>query len=238
MRLTKTAKAAATLLCLLGTGAQADWTFVGGWTDPINGFEADAAVSTAPDGTTLHLYRNPIGRVYALFTLPDDAGEIAPEGPVATLNPDGFKTKVIEARAEQGRVVEYAAVLGHRLRDRLWHGEGSAPAFGTLHDLINAPRVSATFNLAAGGEHTATWSMNGAGTPIARAIGISIEGAAAGDQWDDAAAAALLAAMTTCQFPKLDITCVQHVTACSDKISIDRDIEGFETCIAADGTKP
>ncbi|MEM8653963.1 MAG: hypothetical protein AAGF36_04395 [Pseudomonadota bacterium] len=235
----KTAKAVfgVTLALLAATAARADWQFVEDWTDPINGFDTSAAMTTADDGTTLHLYRNPIGRVYALFTLPDGTGTLDREGPVASLTPEGFDTKVIEARAEQGRVIEFATSTGRSLRDRLWHGQGSAPV-GTLQDLINAPTVSATFTLSEGREHRATWSMQGAGTPIAQAIGITIEGAAAGDVWDDTAAQALLAAMTACQFPKLDVTCVQQVTTCSDKISVDRDIEGFETCIAVNAADP
>ncbi|MEL7130803.1 MAG: hypothetical protein AAGK77_00180 [Pseudomonadota bacterium] len=231
----KTAKAvfAAILTLLITPSARAEWQFVQDWTDPINGFDTKAAMTTAADGTTLHLYRNPIGRVYALFTLPQDSGTLRPSGEVARLTPKGFDTKTIEARAEQGRVIEFATSTGSSLRDRLWHGEGAAPV-GTLRDLIQAPSVTATFILAEGGEHNATWSMDDAGTPIAQALGISIEGAAAGDVWDDTAAQALLAAMTACQFPKLDVSCVQHVTTCSDKISIDRDIEGFETCVALD----
>lgn len=229
----RTAKVGCAALCLLGTPASAEWSFVEPWTDPINGFDTKAAVTTADDGTTLHLYRNPIGRVYALFTLPEGKGAISEDGQVATLTPEGFDTKVIEARTEQGRVVEFATSTGKTLRDRLWHGEGKAPAFGTLHDMIEAPSITATFTLTDGSEHTATWPMTASGTPIARALGITVEGAAAGDEWDDAAAQALLAAMTTCQFPKLDVTCVQKVTACSDKISQDRDIDGFDSCIAA-----
>ena len=230
----KTARAVIAALCLWATTAQADWRFVEEWTDPINGFEAKAAVTSAPDGTTLHLYRNPIGRVYALVTLPDGTPDIAREGQVATLTPEGFATKEIEARAEQGRVVEFATSTGRALRDRLWHGEGAAPAFGTLHDIVEAPNLTATLTLVDGTTHQAEWSMQGAGTPIAQAIGITIEGAAAGDEWDDAAAQALLAAMTVCQFPKLDVACVQKVTTCSNKISVDRDIDGFERCIASD----
>ena len=188
---------------------------------------------TADDGTLLHLYRNPIGRVYALFTLPEDGPAFAAEGAVATLTPEGFDPKSIEARAERGRVVEYAATEGRALRDRLWHGEGTAPAFGTLHDIIEAPSLSATFTLSDGSTHTAIWSMDGAGTPMAHALGITIEGAAAGQEWEDAAAQALLAAMTTCQFPRLDVACVQKVTACSDRISDARDIDGFDACVAA-----
>ncbi|WP_299547643.1 hypothetical protein [uncultured Tateyamaria sp.] len=229
----RTAKAAATTFLLLCTPAWAEWTFVDPWTDPINGFDTKAAVTTADDGTSLHLYRNPAGRVYALFTLPEGKGDIAVEGQVATLTPEGFDTKVIEARTERGRVVEYAASTGRTLRDRLWHGEGTAPAFGTLHDMIEASSLTATFTLSDGNEHAATWSMATSGTPIAQALGITVQGAAAGDEWDDAAAQALLAAMTTCQFPKLDVTCVQKVTACSDKISQDRDIEAFDSCVAA-----
>ena len=230
----KTANAVAAALCAVGTTAQAEWRTVDTFTDPFNGFDARAAVTEAADGTALHLYRNPIGRVYALFTLPDGDATFASEGPVATLTPEGFDPKTIEARPERGRVVEYAATDGRILRDRLWHGEGTAPAFGTLHDLIEAPSLSATFTLSDGSLHTATWSMDGSGTPIAHALGITIEGAAAGQEWEDAAAQALLAAMTTCQFPKLDVTCVQKVTACSDRISQDRDIDGFDACIAAE----
>ncbi|WP_299044260.1 hypothetical protein [uncultured Tateyamaria sp.] len=228
----KTAEATGVVLCLLATTAKADWHFVEDWTDPVNGFEAKAAVSTADDGTALHLYRNPIGRVYALITLPDGTPDIVREGMVASLAPEGFDPKQIEARTEQGRVIEFATSTGRALRDRLWHGEGSAPAFGTLHDIVEAPSLTATLSLVDGTQHSATWSMDGAGAPIAQAIGITIEGAAAGDAWDDAAAQALLAAMTICQFPKLDVTCVQKVTACSDKISVDRDIDGFDACIA------
>ena len=228
----KTAKAAAVALCLLATAAHAEWRFVEDWTDPINGFEAKAAVTSADDGTTLHLYRNPVGRVYALVTLPEGVPDVLREGQVATLTPEGFEPKQIEARTEQGRVVEFATSTGRALRDRLWHGEGSAPAFGTLHDIVEAPSLTAELSLDGGGTHSTTWSLQGAGTPIAQAIGITIEGAAAGDEWDDAAAQAMLAAMTVCQFPKLDVACVQKVTTCSDKISVDRDIDGFELCVA------
>ncbi|MBY5934817.1 hypothetical protein KUV51_17550 [Tateyamaria omphalii] len=228
----KTARAVAAALCLLGSAAHAEWRTIDGFSDPFNGFDTRAAVTEAADGTILHLYRNPVGRVYALFTLPETGPDFAAEGPVATLTPQGFDPKSIEARSEAGRVVEYAATQGRTLRDRLWHGEGTAPAFGTLHDLIEAPEIAATFTLSDGSTHSTTWSMAGAGTPIAHALGITIEGAAAGQEWEDAAAQALLAAMTTCQFPKLDVTCVQKVTACSDKISTDRDIDGFDACVA------
>ncbi|WP_299649729.1 hypothetical protein [uncultured Tateyamaria sp.] len=221
-------------MCLLcGAPAWAEWRFVDGFTDPVNGFDTNAAASTAPNGTTLHLYRNPIGRVYALITLPEGAADIAPEGQVATLTPEGFDSKVIEARSEPGRVVEFANSTGRTLRDRLWHGEGTAPAFGTLHDLIEAPAVTASLTLSDGSDLQSTWTMEGAGTPIAQALGLTIEGAAAGQEWEDAASQAILAAMTTCQFPTLDMACVQKVTTCSDKISKERDIDGFDSCVAA-----
>ncbi|MEX0365438.1 MAG: hypothetical protein AB3N22_05180 [Ruegeria sp.] len=229
----KTARAVAVTLCLWGSAAVgADWQFVDDWTDPINGFATKAATTTSPEGVALHLYRNPAGRVYALFTLPESAGGLPKDGVAATLTPEGFDSKVIEARTDQGRVIEYATTEGPHLRDRLWHGEGRAPAFGTLHDILEAPEVSANFALAGGAELNTAWSMTGAGTPIARALGITIEGASAGDEWDDAASQALLAAMTACQFPKLDVECVQKVTTCSSKISNDRDIEAFDTCVS------
>ena len=229
----KTAKAVAVALCLSGTPVVADdWRFVENWTDPINGFTTQAATRLSPEGVALHVYRNPGGRVYALFTLPEDGGRVPEDGVVATLTPDGFDSKVIEARSDQGRVIEYATSTGTQLRDRLWHGEGQAPAFGTLHDMLNAPKISVTFTLEGDTELTTGWSMTGAGTPIARALGITVDGAAAGEAWDEAASQALLAAMTACQFPKLDVTCVQKVTACSSKISDDRDIDAFDACVA------
>jgi len=229
----RTARALATALTIWGGAAHAEWTFVEAFTDPVDGFDTKAATITAGTGDTLHLYRNPIGRVYALFSLPDGS-TLANDGIVATLTPEGFETKQIEARGERGRVVEYAVSDGSILRDRLWHGEGRAPAFGTFHDLLDAPTVTATFTLADGTTRTATWDMTGAGTPIAQALGITIEGVAAGAEWEDAAAQSLLAAMTACQFPQLDVACVQKVTACSAKISDDRDIDGFEVCVAAE----
>ncbi|WP_299367568.1 hypothetical protein [uncultured Tateyamaria sp.] len=221
----------ALLLCLMAGPAMADWTFVPDWTDPFDGFETRAATTTSANGVTLHLYRNPIGRVYALFTLPDGTAPMATSGPVATLTPQDAKPKTIEARTERGRLIEYALSDGQTLRDRLWHGEGTAPAFGTFHDMINAPRVQASFTLTDGTLDT-TWDMAGAATPIAQALGVSMDGVPAGQAWEESAAQALLAAMTTCQFPKLDVTCVQHVTACSTHISDDRDIDAFELCVS------
>jgi len=223
---------AALLFWALAGPALAEWTYVPVWTDPVDGFDTRAATTTNADGATLHLYRNPIGRVYALFTLPDSTGDMITTGPVMTLTPDGFDTKTIEARAERGRVVEYAISTGRAVRNRLWHGEGQAPAFGTFHDMLEAPHVSATFTLTNDTTFQTTWSTDGAATPIAQAIGVSMDGIPAGAEWEETAAQALLAAMTTCQFPKLDVMCVQHVTTCSTHISEDRDIPGFDACIA------
>lgn len=215
--------------------AWADWAFVERWSDPIQGFDTRAATSTNDDGFALHLYRNPVGRVYALITLPDGTPDLVRQGPVATLTPDGFDPKQIEAQGERGRVVEYATSTGRRVRDRLWHGEGQAPAFGTFHDLLEAPGLSVTLVLGSGETVETRWSMDGAATPIAQALGISIDGVPAGAEWEDAAAQALLAAMTACQFPKLDVICVQKVSTCSARISEDRDIDAFEGCVAKGG---
>ena len=223
------------LLCLLAGPALADWQFVAKWNEPIGGFDTRAATTTNADGYTLHLYRNPAGRVYALYSLPEDSAELASEGTVATLTPKGFDPKTIEAAQSRGIVVEYAISTGRTLRDRLWHGEGQAPAFGTFHDVLAAPELSVAFTLADGEQVETSWTMEGADNPIAQALGISMNGVPAGAEWEDAAAQALLAAMTTCQFPKLDVLCVQKVSTCSAKISDDRDIDGFDACVAEDG---
>lgn len=220
-------------LLVLGHPAHADWQFRQTWSDPLQDFETRAATTTNAGGFTLHLYRNPIGRVYALITLPDDTPDLLREGRVATLIPEGFAPKDIEAQGERGRVVEYAISTGRSLRDRLWHGEGRAPAFGTFHDLLEAPSLKATLHLESGDQIQTMWDMTDAAVPIAQALGISIGDVPAGAEWEDAAAQALLAAMTACQFPKLDMLCVQKVTACSTEISDARDIDGFEACIIA-----
>ncbi|MEP1964647.1 MAG: hypothetical protein ABJP79_16565 [Tateyamaria sp.] len=218
----------------LASPAYADWQFVQSWTDPLQTFETRAATTTNDAGFVLHLYRNPIGRIYALLTLPDGTADLVRNGVVATLTPEGFDAKQIETQSEQGRIVEYAISTGRMLRDRLWHGQGEAPAFGTFHDLLEAPSLSATLSLTTGEQVQTSWSMDGAATPIAQALGVSMDGAAAGSEWEDAASQALLAAMTACQFPKLDVLCVQKVSTCSAKISEERDIDAFETCIADD----
>ncbi|MEL6618317.1 MAG: hypothetical protein AAFP16_05530 [Pseudomonadota bacterium] len=217
------------------TPACAEWTYLEDFSDPFQAFHTRAAQTVNDAGYVLHLYRNPVGRVYALISLPDDAPALIETGPVAVLTPEGFDPKPIEARSERGRVVEYAFSDGRRLRDRLWHGEGPRPEFGTFHDLLEAPSVTATLTHADSSTTDQHWSMDGAGLSIAQALGIQIDGVAAGEEWDAAAAQALLAAMTVCQFPKLDVLCVQKVTTCSARISEDRDIEGFEVCVAEDG---
>lgn len=213
--------------------ALADWQLLERWTDPIDKADVRAATTTSDNGTVLHLYRNASGRVYALFTLPEYTADLAQSGIVARITPLGFDTKDIEARDEPGRIIEYGLRTDRMLRDRLWHGEGQAPAFGTLRDLLDAPSVSASFQLEDDSTLDTSWSMEGANLPIAQALGIKIEGVAAGAEWEDAASQSLLAAMTACQFPKLDVFCVQKVTACSSNISQDRDIDGFEACVAA-----
>lgn len=219
-------------LIAFGSPAYAEWEFVQSWNDPLQGYETRAATTTNDAGFALHLYRNPIGRVYALITLADDTADLATTGVVATLTPEGFDPKQIETQNERGRVVEYAISTGRMLRDRLWHGEGQTPAFGTFHDVLKAPNLDAHLTLNTGATVETQWSMEGAATPIAQALGISIEGVAAGVEWEDAAAQSLLAAMTACQFPKLDVLCVQKVSTCSARISEERDIDAFEACIS------
>ncbi|MEO0633870.1 MAG: hypothetical protein AAFY52_07055 [Pseudomonadota bacterium] len=222
--------ASAALLIWAQAAAAAEWTFQEGWTEPLDGFETDVA-RVETDGFALHLYRNPGGRVMALFTWPDGVGAVVDSGAVAVLTPEGFKPKTIEARAEQGRIVEYARIEGQRLRDRLWHGEGTVPV-GTLADILAAPTVRLDLNRADAGPVTATWSMEGSDLPLARALGLTLDGVPAGAEWEDRAGAAMLAAMSACQFPKLDMECVTKVTACAPNISEQRDIDGFETCVA------
>lgn len=220
-------------LFVFGDPASADWKYIEKYSDPIQGFETRAATTTNAEGYGLHLYRNPIGRVYALITVPDDSPDLVLTGPVATVTPAGFETKQIEAQNERGRVVEYAISTGRALRDRLWHGEGQAPAFGTFHDVLEAPSLAVALTFETGETDQTEWSMTGAEAPIAKALGISMNGVPAGSEWEDEAAQALLAAMTACQFPKLDVECVQKVSTCSTKISEDRNIEGFDICVAA-----
>ena len=220
------------LLWLIAQPALAEWAFVESWIDPINEFELRAATTTSDSGIKLYLYRNPSGRVYVLFTLPEGGPGFAASGIVAQVTPKGFKTKDIEIRDEPGRFVEYGFSTGRMLRARLWHGQGETPTIGTLLDVLTAPSVHGAFQMDDGSSQEAVWSMDGASLPIAQALGIKIDGVAAGPEWEDTASRALMAAMTACQFPKLDMLCVQLVTTCSTKISEDRDIKGFEGCIA------
>ncbi|MEL7092378.1 MAG: hypothetical protein AAFN94_11645 [Pseudomonadota bacterium] len=222
--------AASALVLLCAQAAAAEWIFQEDWTDPLDGFETDVA-RVETDGFALHLYRNPGGRVMALFTWPDTVGAVLQSGEVAVLTPEGFRPKRIEARAEQGRIVEYARIEGQQLRDRLWHGEGSVPV-GTLADILAAPSVRLDLQREGADPVTATWSMDGAGLPVARALGLTLEGVPAGAEWEDRAGAAMLAAMSACQFPTLDMECVSKVTACAPRISEARDIDGFEACVA------
>ena len=221
-------------LLVLASPANAEWQFIQSWTDPLQEFETRAATTTNDAGYVLHLYRNPIGRIYALITLPDGTADLVRDGQVATLTPEGFDPKQIEAQGERGRIVEYAISTGRMLRDRLWHGQGETPAFGTFHDLLEAPSLSASLSLTTGDTVETQWRMEGAATPIAQALGISIDGVAAGSEWEDTASQALLAAMTACQFPKLDVLCMQKVSTCSTQISEERDIEAFDACVAED----
>ncbi|MEM6759854.1 MAG: hypothetical protein AAF601_10285 [Pseudomonadota bacterium] len=208
----------------------AEWVFQRGWTEPFDGFTTDVA-RVETDGFALHLYRNPSGRVMALFTWPDAVGAVPTSGEVAVLMPEGFRAKTIEARAAPGRIVEYARRDGRALRDRLWHGEGTVPV-GTLADILAAPSVSLAIARDGADPVTATWSMDGADLPVARALGLTLEGVPAGAEWEDRAGAAMLAAMSACQFPKLDMECVAQVTSCAPQISDRRDIDGFEACVA------
>lgn len=212
----------------------AEWQYLDAWQDEIGGFETKAATTRNGDGYQLHIFRNPAGRVYALVTLPEGVADIPINGVVAKLTPENFEGKSIEARAENGRVVEYAISTRRTLRDRLWHGDGVAPAFGTLRDMLDAKSVTMEFYLTDGTTSRTSWQMAGAELPIAQALGINIDGVPAGQEWDDAAAQSLLSAMTACQFPKLDVACVQKVTTCSSAISEDRDIPAFEICVAQD----
>lgn len=220
------------LMWLCALPVLADWAFDESWVDPINRLELRAATTISDTGVTLHLYRNPTGRVYVLFTLPEGTPDFAATGVVAEITPNGFETKEIELREEPGRFVEYGFSTGRALRARLWHGQGETPTVGTLLNLINAASMKGSFRLADDSTLDAVWSLTGAGLPIAQALGIKIEGVAAGPEWEDIASRSLMAAMTACQFPKIDMTCVQQVTSCSAKISDDRDIEGFEACIS------
>jgi len=221
-------------LLFLAQTAAAEWQYVEKYSDPIQGFDTRAASTTNADGYGLHLYRNPVGRIYALITLPDSSPDLVRSGLVATVTPTGFEPKDIEAQDERGRVVEYAISTGRVLRDRLWHGEGQAPAFGTFHDLMEAPSLAVKLIFANGDSSQTEWSMDGAETPIAQALGISMKGVPAGSEWEDEAAQALLAAMTACQFPKLDVECVQKVSACSSEISESRDIDAFDICVGTE----
>lgn len=218
-------------LCLWALPVLAEWEFREAWVDPINKLELRTAETVSDTGVTLNLYRNPAGRVYALFTLPEGTPDFADTGVVGEITPNGFETKEIELREEPGRFVEFGFTDGRVLRTRLWHGQDEAPTVGTLRDLIDAETVTGTFRLADDSMLDAVWSLEGAGLPIAQALGIKVKGVAAGPDWEGIASRSLMAAMTACQFPKLDMICVQQVTNCSSKISEDRNIDAFEACI-------
>ncbi|MCH9747908.1 MAG: hypothetical protein K0U57_07785 [Alphaproteobacteria bacterium] len=220
------------LVWLCATPAWANWEYYEFWLDPINKIKLQTAETTSDTGIKLNLYRNPNGRVYILFTLPENTPDFAETGVVAQILPEGFTTKEIELREEPGRFVEYGFSTGRALRARLWHGQEEAPTSGTLLNLINAASVTGLFRLADGTEIRAIWSLEEAGLPIAQALGIKIEGVASGPDWENTASRTLIAAMTACQFPKLNLRCVKHVTDCSIMISKNRDLKSFEVCIS------
>ena len=220
------------LVWLCATPAFANWEYYEFWLDPINKIKLQTAETTSDTGIKLNLYRNPNGRVYILFTLPENTPDFAETGVVAQILPEGFTTKEIELREEPGRFVEYGFSTGRALRARLWHWQEEAPTSGTLLNLINAASVTGLFRLADGTEIRAIWSLEEAGLPIAQALGIKIEGVASGPDWENTASRTLIAAMTACQFPKLNLRCVKHVTDCSIMISKNRDLKSFEVCIS------
>lgn len=220
------------ILALCAPPVLAEWEYNESWVDPVNNFELRTASTTSASGVTLNLYRYPTGRVYALFTLPEGTADFADSGVVGKITPEGFDTKEIELREEPGRFVEFGYSDGRVLRTRLWHGQGEEPTVGTLFNLISAESMTGTFRLSDDSTLDAVWSLDGAGLPVAQALGIKIQGIAAGPDWEGIASRSLLAAMTACQFPKLDMNCVQHVTHCSSKISEDRDLEAFDQCIS------
>ena len=114
------------LVWLCATPAWANWEYYEFWLDPINKIKLQTAETTSETGIKLNLYRNPNGRVYILFTLPENTPDFAETGVVAQILPEGFTTKEIELREEPGRFVEYGFSTGRALRARLWHGQEEA----------------------------------------------------------------------------------------------------------------
>ena len=81
------------LMWLCAQPALADWEFLETWIDPFTGIELPAAISISEAGVALHLYRNPAGRVYAVFSLPEDGPDFATTGVVGQITPEGFKNQ-------------------------------------------------------------------------------------------------------------------------------------------------
>ena len=109
--------------------AFANWEYYEFWLDPINKIKLQTAETTSDTGIKLNLYRNPNGRVYILFTLPENTPDFAETGVVAQILPEGFTTKEIELRKSQGVSLNMALAPERALRARLWHGQEEAPHF-------------------------------------------------------------------------------------------------------------
>lgn len=211
-------------ILLMVTTASASWnveTEADAMTDEIK----KSAVVVNAQGNSLTIYRHPSGAVWANFSLSKGSmDQLSPQKPpVFRVDKNEPQDVAKEKRLqEMGVGIQAYAWEPKWVNFLIWHGKESEGRSKTLDQLMQGKTIVFRYYLFTGGYRETEFSLDGAGTVIASALGIGVEKDKATAEQQEEFKRTLLAASKTCQQDmKTFRACFEKVNSCRNQANND-----------------
>lgn len=219
-------------LLLQVSTAYASWN-VETKTDSMTDEIKKTAVIVNDEGYSLSIYRHPSGAVWANFSLSDRSlDQLSPQKLPAFRVDKNEPHDITDEKQlqEMGVGLQSYAWEPKWVNFLIWHGKESEGRSKTLDQLMQGKSVVFRYYLFTGGYKETTFSLDGAGPAIARALGISVEADKATVERAEELKRAYLAASRTCQKDKRAFrACFERVNSCRKQS--DNDLATFQQCM-------
>lgn len=210
--------------------AQGSWSLKVS-TDAMTDQERRAAVTSNAQGHSLSVYRVASGQVWMNFRLSDETLDLISSEKLIDYRIDKHEaTSLGKFQSLRNLGVVTSEWEPKWVNFLVWHGKESEGR-GKIGHMLNGSKFLVRYYLATGGYKDTSFSLEGSGPAIAKAIGISEVADAATEELANRVHAARMAYIKQCPTEPIEasLRCRRALSTCTPHA---KDADAFEHCIA------